>query len=116
MSSTSSDHGPEIERIAQDIAEAEFLASVEVTTGAARIMEWMESLSSIQRRSVEDWMNDWRQTGTAIGNADPWTVWLDHAGRRIAHLSASTLEVIELNDREMKRMLQSRRTLLARRV
>ena len=116
MSSTSSDHGPEIERITQDIAEAEFLASVEVTTGAARIMEWMESLSSIQRRGVEDWMNDWRQTGTAIGNADPWTVWLDHAGRRIAHLSASTLEVIELNDREIRRMLQPHRTLSARRA
>ena len=116
MSSTSSDHGPEIERIAQDIAEAEFLASVEVTTGAARIMEWLESLSSIQRRGVEDWMNDWRQTGTTIGNADPWTLWLDHAGRRIAHLSASTVEVIELNDREIKRMLQSRRTWSTRRA
>ncbi len=116
MSSTGSDHGPEIERIAQDITETEFLASVEVTTGAARIMEWLESLSSIQRRGVEDWMNDWRQTGTAIGHADPWTVWLDHAGRRIAHLSTSTLEVIELNDREMKRMLQSRRILSARRA
>ena len=50
MSSTSSDNGLEIERIAQDIAETEFLASVEVTAGAARIMDWLESLSSIQRR------------------------------------------------------------------
>lgn len=116
MSSTSQDNGPEIERIAQDIAETEFLASVEVATGAARIMEWMESLSSIQRRSAEDWMNDWRQTGVAIGKAEPWAVWLDHAGRRIAHLSASALEVIELNDREMKRLFQSHRTLSARRA
>jgi hypothetical protein len=115
MSGTGSDNGPELERIARDIAETEFLASVEVTTGAARIMEWMESFSSIQRRSVEDWVNDWRQTGTAIGNAEPWTVWLDHAGRRIAHLSASALEVIELNDREVKRMLQTHQTLSARR-
>jgi hypothetical protein len=116
MNNTSSNDGQEIERITQDIAETEFLASVEVTTGAARIVEWMESFSSIQRRCVEDWTNDWRQTGTAIGSADPWTVWLDHAGRRIAHLSASTLEVIELNDREVKRMLQSHRTLSARRA
>jgi len=116
VSSTNRDIAPETERIAEDIAETEFLASVEVTTGAARIMEWMESLSSIQRRSAEDWMDDWRQTGAAIGNAEPWSVWLDHAGRRIAHLSASALEVIELNEREMKRLLQSHRTLSARRT
>lgn len=116
MKNSSNDNDQEIQRITQGIAETEFLASVEVTTGAARIMEWMEALSSIQRRSVEDLMNDWRQTGAAIGNAEPWTVWLDHAGRRIAHLSASAMEVIELNDREVKRMLQSHRTLSARRA
>lgn len=115
MSNPVSNNDHEIERITQSVAEAEFLASVEVTTVAARMMEWMESVSSIQRRSFEEWMDDWRQTGTAIGSADPLAVWLDHAGRRIAHLSASALEVLELNDREVKRAIKSHQALFPRR-
>jgi|GEM_PF-2257656 len=105
----------EIERIASDIAEAEFLAGVEVTTGAAQMVEWLESVSSIQRRCLDQYVEDWRQTGTAFGHGNLWAVWLDHAGRRISHLSASVLEVLELNDRKLKYSIRSHKALGARR-
>ncbi len=106
----------EFEQIATDMAEAEFLAGIEVTTVAAGMVEWLESMSSIQRRWMDECLEDWRRTGLLAGNGDPWAVWLDHAGRRISHHSASLLEVIELNDRNLKKAMQTHKALAARRV
>ncbi len=102
----------EIDRVVQEISGNEFLAGVEATTIAGHFMEWMESAALIQGQALQDWVQDWQGTLSAMPGGNAGQVWFEYLGRRMAHASETMLAMQALNEREFSRMLATHAALL----